>query len=414
MKLLFLSNFFPPLSRGGYEAWCQEVALGLQGMGHEVVVLTSRTSQTVTPADPSWVRRELFLEMAIASLRNVVTFFTQRRAQEEANLALLSRYLDEMQPDYVLIWGMWNLPRSLAALVEARLPERTIYYMGDYWPTLPNQWHNYWQAPPRRWLTGLPKLLLKPLAEWLLAREVRPALALHRVIFPTQFLQSEFASLGIVPAEAAVIYGAINTDGYPFQPQRAHDAAPLRLLYVGRLSAEKGVHTAIEALALLASDEGTGRFQLQIIGRGEPEYEAELRELVRYNQLEKVVTFLGNQPSERLPQLYHEADVFLFTSIWAEPFGRTPVEAMAAGLAVIGAPVGGAAEILVDEENALHFVPGDAADLAEQIGRLAAEPGLRQRLSQQGRSHAVTRFDMSRMTAEIERYLQDGLAVATP
>ena len=41
MRILFLSNFYPPVSRGGYEQWCQEVADGLVARGHEVTVLTS-------------------------------------------------------------------------------------------------------------------------------------------------------------------------------------------------------------------------------------------------------------------------------------------------------------------------------------------------------------------------------------
>jgi glycosyltransferase involved in cell wall biosynthesis len=78
---------------------------------------------------------------------------------------------------------------------------------------------------------------------------------------------------------------------------------------------------------------------------------------------------------------------------------------MASGLAVAGTPVGGAAEILVEGENALTFSPGDAAGLARHFSRLAELPGLRRRLAQNGVRTAREKFDLQQMVAGIEEYL---------
>ena len=112
------------------------------------------------------------------------------------------------------------------------------------------------------------------------------------------------------------------------------------------------------------------------------------------------------RPKEQLSALYHGSDVFLFTSIWAEPFGRVIVEAMASGMAVIGTSVGGASEILIENENALLFIPDDPTGLARQIQRLIENPSLRAQLADAGRKTAIEKFDMQRMTTEIESYLQ--------
>ncbi len=89
MKLLFLTNFYPPSSRGGYEQWCQEVTDGLRGGGHDILVLTSTHGRNDSNSlDPSWVRRELYLEMEFASLRNAFQFFTSRKLREQENLTL--------------------------------------------------------------------------------------------------------------------------------------------------------------------------------------------------------------------------------------------------------------------------------------------------------------------------------------
>jgi glycosyltransferase involved in cell wall biosynthesis len=118
------------------------------------------------------------------------------------------------------------------------------------------------------------------------------------------------------------------------------------------------------------------------------------------------VKFLPAQPKEKLPALYQQADVFLFTSIWPEPFGRVIVEAMASGVTVIGAATGGAAEIMSDRRNALLFTPGDSADLAAKLKMLIENPALHDTLGKAGRETAITKFDIQRMTTGIEDYLQ--------
>ncbi|RIK39243.1 MAG: hypothetical protein DCC55_18645 [Chloroflexi bacterium] len=409
MRVLFLSNFYPPASRGGYEQWCQEVTEGLRARGHEVVVLTSRHGQSlVKGTEPAWIVRDLYLEMELASLRNAVQFFTQRKVREQANLTRLRQIVESFQPDVVLMWGMWNLPRSLPALAEALLPHRVAYYMGDYWPTLPNQFTYYWQEPGRHWASALPKRLLGAVAHRILAQEERPALKFEHVMFPTAFMRDELQRQGITPKESVVIYGAVDTDPYltcTSLPQEQRDVS-IRLLFVGRLASEKGVHTVVEALGRLVYRYGYNQLQLSVVGAGDNGYEAYLQELIKQEKVQPYVTLLGMQPKETMPALYAQADLFLFASIWPEPFGRVLVEAMAAGLAVVGTATGGAAEILVDGENALVFPPGDVEGLAACIARLIDSPELRRRLVDRGRQHALQKFSIQRMTAEIELQLR--------
>lgn len=405
MRILFLSNFYPPASRGGYEQWCQEVLDGLRSKGHAVEVITSEHGKSrLRSPDPVWVHRSLHLEMEIASLKNAFRFFTHRKNREQENLQYIKKFIEQFKPDVVLIWGMWNLHYSIPALIEKQMAGRVVYYMGDYWPTLPNQFENYWNAPPRSFLTGLPKLLLKPFAQAILVREKRPNIKLEHVLFPSVFMQNEFKQKGIVPTHAKIVYGAIDTKPYANSNQKHGDG--LSLLYIGRLSQEKGVHTAIQAVGTLGRDHGFQNIKLTIVGDGEPEYEAYLRQLAMQENVASFVTFVPAQPKETLPALYQQFDIFLFTSIWPEPFGRVIVEAMASGLVVIGTPVGGAAEILKADENALAFTPDDPISLAQQLQKLSESPALYTQLAKAGRESAVGQFDLPRMTNEIEAYLQ--------
>jgi glycosyltransferase involved in cell wall biosynthesis len=290
-------------------------------------------------------------------------------------------------------------------LAEKLLPGRVAYYMGDYWPTLPGQFENYWNAPPRSFFTGLPKLLLKPVAQNMLAHEERPALFLEHVMFPSVFMRNEFERKGITPQNTKIVYGAIDTKPYLSETDNTQSRGQLSLLYIGRLTREKGVHTAIESLGLLVHEHGVKNIRLTIVGDGEPDYVNYLHKLVESKSLASFVDFLPAQPKETLPSLYRSADIFLFTSIWPEPFGRVIVEAMASGITVVGTSVGGAGEILMDGENALTFMPDDPSGLAQQLNRLIESPDLRERLMTSARATAINRFDLQRMTAEIENYL---------
>jgi len=291
-------------------------------------------------------------------------------------------------------------------LAEKLMPGRIAYYMGDYWPTLPSQFENYWNASPRNFITGFPKLLLKPIAQRMLAGEKQPDLRLERAMFPSEFLRDEFERKGISSQISKIVYGAIDTRPYLDGITSSRKSDNLSLLYVGRLTHEKGVHTAIESLGQLVHEHGIKELRLTIVGDGEPEYVRHLHQLVGYKNIASFVDFLPAQPKEALPALYRTADIFLFTSIWPEPFGRVIVEAMASGVTVTGTRVGGAGEILVDGENALTFIPDDPSSLTQQLKRLIEAPTLREQLTASARKIAVNKFDIQRMTTEIESYLQ--------
>jgi len=83
------------------------------------------------------------------------------------------------------------------------------------------------------------------------------------------------------------------------------------------------------------------------------------------------------------------------------------MEAMAAGLAVIGTAVGGQGEMLQDGLNALIFAPEDPLALAEAILQIRRDPALRARLARAGRQMVLERFTLDRMVNEMETWLQD-------
>jgi glycosyltransferase involved in cell wall biosynthesis len=94
-------------------------------------------------------------------------------------------------------------------------------------------------------------------------------------------------------------------------------------------------------------------------------------------------------------------DVVVHASTQPEPFGLVIAEAMACGRPVVVSAAGGAGEIVREGVDALGVPPGDAAELAVAIRRLAEDPVLRARLGAEGRARAERDFDRTRLAREI-------------
>src|SRR5712691_2570059 len=111
MKVLFVSNYYPPHTRGGYEQWCREVAAALAAR-HQVCVMTSRGADGAlganddTEDDGVDVRRILHLEVESGLLRTSLRLLAERAQLEKANLDRTRAVVAEFQPDVAMIWGM--------------------------------------------------------------------------------------------------------------------------------------------------------------------------------------------------------------------------------------------------------------------------------------------------------------------
>ncbi|CAN5491490.1 hypothetical protein BH10CHL1_BH10CHL1_34040 [soil metagenome] len=425
MRILFLSNFYPPHAIGGYEQWCQEVADRLCARGHTVTVLTSRygrqSDKSVEAteeksANKPTVIRTLFLQADLAYYQPI-NFFLQRPQQERANRAELRRVIDQSQPDVLMVWGMWNLSHNLPYWAEQWLPGRVAYFISSYWPTDVDPHTCYWQLPTRRPLARLLKQPLRKAALAQLRREAYPPpLRIENAVCCSQYVRDTLIQAGKLSEKAGILLGG--SDPEPFLQQARDDAPvnnhitnnvpdqrPLRLVYFGRLIHDKGVHTALEALHLLKQRGLAEQFQLTILGSGHPDYEAKLHHLVEIFGLGNQIEFIRQVPREEIPQWLGRFDSFVFTSIWPEPMARSVMEAMAAGLLVIGSEVGGQMEMLAHRQNSLTFQAEDAATLAEHMLEAWQDPVQRRRLAQAGKQMVLERFTLKRMVNDLEAYL---------
>jgi glycosyltransferase involved in cell wall biosynthesis len=142
-------------------------------------------------------------------------------------------------------------------------------------------------------------------------------------------------------------------------PVKQHDR--FNILYVGRLKREKGVDILIRAFhKMLKQNSKAG---LTIVGAG-PETET-LRNLVSELDIEKEVLFTGQIPHRDIWRYYRTADIFVHPGSWAEPFGRTILEAMQYRLPIIVSNAGAPPEIVGNA--GLVFERGNVGELTQKL-----------------------------------------------
>jgi glycogen(starch) synthase len=404
MRILVLSNFFPPARPGGYTQWCQEVSERLAARGHTLAVLTSRHELAKAPAGEQSIYRRLHLEGDLAYYQPR-HFFTHWKKQHRENLAILEQIITEFAPDLLFVWGMWALSKALPARAEQLLPRRVVYYLSDYWPNAADMHTTYWQIPARHAFMQPLKRMIGTLALSMLAHEGQANPKFEQGMCVSARARDLLVQAGLPVPQARIVHGGTDVERFPAVRNRPNGRGPLKLLYAGQLVEHKGARTAVEAMAILVYQLGIDQISLTLVGSGHPNYEAILRDLVKRERLAEHVTFQGQVSKDNMPGLLQQFDVLVFPSIYEEPLARVTQEAMASGLVVVGTTTGGTPEILQDGETGLTFAPEDALGLAQQVTRLMRDPDLACHLADAGRQTVLEHFTLERMVNEIESYL---------
>jgi glycogen(starch) synthase len=402
MRILVITNYYPPVELGGWEQLTYNVATKFKENGHQVEILTSNYRKDHIFVPEPRVHRSLHLESY--DPEEYHPYYTiLHRKQERENVETLTQLVSTFDPDIIYINGMWNLPYSVAKAAEDLSPGRVVYYMASYWPTELDAHTAYWSSPAENSVRQTPKTILGSLVKKTLISTIpRNQLNFDLVLCVSGFVQDYVVEEVGVPRERTrIIHNGIELDLFKGRTSLTEDDH-LHLLYAGRLSPDKGVHTIIESFGILKSLRPDLTIELSIYGNGTPAYQGRLENLVSDYQLDSCVRFKGMVPREDMPNVFSAHQVLIFPSVWAEPLARIIQEGMACGLVVIGTATGGTSEILHDGDNGLIFKPGDAQMLAGKIIQIGDDKNLRIQLAKAGRRTVVEEFSLDQMVDKIE------------
>jgi glycosyltransferase involved in cell wall biosynthesis len=372
LKVLIVSGIWPP-DVGGPASHAPEVAAELIARGHEVEVVTNaEVAPAAEPYRVHWVPRRL--PRGLRHLR--AALLIARRAREA---------------DVVYSTGM--VGRSALGTMVARRPivqkltsdptyERSIRY-GLYGGAL-----DTFQGA-----RGLRLRALRAARNFALRRATR-------IVIPSESLRDLALGWGIAPGRIDVLPNPVEAPselGERDALRRRHGVQGPTLVFAGRLSVQKAVDVALNALTRVDD------VDLVLAGDG-PDAE-KLRALSRELGLDGRARFLGPQPRRTVFELLRAADAVVLSSKW-ENFPHVLVEALAVGTPVVSTDTGGVGEIVRDGENGLLVPPGDADALAGAITRYFAEPELRERLRAAAPA-SVERFAPEHIYSRLEQTLRD-------
>lgn len=238
-----------------------------------------------------------------------------------------------------------------------------------------------------------------------------------KLIANSQFTAETYVQAGLPRERIVVIHNAIDTDIFtPPSPEQREALATRdyrQVLYVGRITPEKGIDTLIEAMALARQQDP--RLRLLVVGnvRGAHTATAGYHEALQARGRELLGDGVEFRPATPdVISLYHQADLVVLPSRWEEPFGRVLIEAMACGVPCIGARIGGIPEVLNGAFEKFLFRADDKDDLAGIILELSDWGTTCAQLSSMTREHVINQFSHSRMRETMMKELAKAATLA--
>ncbi|MFL6565882.1 MAG: glycosyltransferase family 4 protein [Burkholderiales bacterium] len=191
------------------------------------------------------------------------------------------------------------------------------------------------------------------------------------------------------------------------------------LMNIGRLVPRKGIDNVVRALGRLSRDYGIAARLIVVGGNSDlpcpvitPEI-GRLRGIAAAEGVADQVVFTGRRSREFLKLYYNAADIFA-TTPWYEPFGITPLEAMACGTPVVGSDVGGIKYSVADGFTGALVPPHDPDALAASLAKLFSDPGLRKELGRNAIDRVHERFTWNKVTGSIAGLYEDLLEGRSP
>lgn len=390
MRVLVVTNLYPPQHVGGYELGCRDVVEKLRARGHAVQVLTSsfRNGKTENPPDEKNVERTLQFKGAASD----------PSPDKKTECRKLMAAVKSFSPDVVYFWNQAGLSLWLPFAAHWH-GCRLAFFLSDT---------NFVSWRVGAWLLGASRKI--PLVRALFGKSflVRgwPVVESRTCHFCSDFIRQTAVKNGVAfaPRNSVVAHWGIEPTEFTASPLPRWPVK--KLLYAGQMIPEKGIHTAIAALGLLAKEKSFSDLTLSLVGGGmRPDYEKELRAQPAQLGIAARVNFLGKIPRAELSRVYAEHDVLIFPSEWDEPFAITPLEAIASGLNVVGTTTGGSGELFRNRETAMTFVAGDAADCARAIRELCADQELFGKISFNARLAVRSQHTLDIMVDKIEASL---------
>jgi len=374
VRLALLTDDWHPT--GGVASYVRLVAPALARAGHDVLVLHAgpQTSEHVAG-------------VMVTAIDGAFRHYNHRA--DVAAVPLVLDQLRQFRADVVHVHSNENFP--LVEAVRPKFPTIKTVHTLDLCPA-GSKFH-FATHQPCHVTTGplcLPRqvylrctLSKRPGVIWRQYRRGTRAAAqlrdFERVTVASEYIRQLSISNGVAADRVSVI------PYYTSCPEHVTPVHSRTILFVGRITPEKGLDLLLDALTRVPGD-----WQLSVVGHGIGM--AQTCSRVHDMGLDTRVTFHGWLNGDALVQAYRDAAVVVVPSRWPEPFGIVGIEAMAHGRPVVAFGVGGIPEWLTDGVGGFVVPPADVATMAGRIVSVLANPAEAEAMALRGRARVLRDF----------------------
>jgi glycosyltransferase involved in cell wall biosynthesis len=381
-RILVVTNLLPPQEMGGYGRTVWEFTRELLARGHEVRVLTADMPHLLRKPGPEHAALEPNVARVLRLYGDwkdgvvvVEPDMAQRQAIARENHRLILHAIGDFRPDVIMAGNLDFVGHFfIQPALDRGIP--VLHRLGNAMP-------GYEPAQSPRG----PLFCVAGCSEWV-----------NRGLRAKNYPISRYE---VVPP------GSPLTDYFrAWTPQRER----LRIAYAGLLMPYKGAHVLVTALAHLKR--AGIEFECTLAGdTTRPEYLESLRAIAQKYGFADQLNFPGFLGKRELAALFARSNVLVFPSVFEEPFGKTQIEAMAAGLLVVSSGSGGASEIIEDGKTGLLFKSSDPRDLAEKLFSAHRNPRAAEQIALAGQARAFE-FTTEASVDRLERVFGELLATA--
>jgi glycosyltransferase involved in cell wall biosynthesis len=348
------------LHHGGTEVQTLHTARALCDLGYDVRLLCPFEAE---PSVSAWFE-SLGIPVDVMGLRNPRNY--------TVIVSRLARRIRAIRPDYVHVQYIAPGLLSVLAARAARVPRVviTVHQLGSQ-------------------CSGFERLLF-----WSATRLADLTLCVSAAAAKSWFDPAASSCFFPRPGRYAVAHNCVDAATVAPSPARATGAPPV-IGYVGRIRREKGVDILLQAAGMLSRSVA---FRLVIVGDG-PEA-PECKGLAASLGIESLIDWRPFVSPGRLAEVYRSFDVLVVPSR-LEGFGLVAAEAMAQGVPVVAANVGGLPEVVEDGVTGLLFAPGNPADLADKLSAVLSDLAWARSLGAAGAQSVRLRFSVRAYRARI-------------